>query len=263
MNGRKKIVLSAAAVAVAVALAAAWFMLRPSTGSGDPGGTGEGEDGMKGRYAQISQEEAVRMMNKDDGHLIVDVRRQDEFDGGHIPGAVCIPNESIDGRTEALPDLKQILLVYCRSGRRSKEAAQKLADAGYKNVYEFGGILDWTGPVVTDVEIRFVNQVGEADVWILRDTEANRKTTLWGKADLAGSKAGAEATLTVERDGSGSFLFRAIGADHMYYRVDGVALENGSCLVFRRGGGPLDYELAVEDAAGNETALYPVPANKL
>ena len=100
-------------------------------------------------YKQITQEEAKEMMTKDDGHIIVDVRRQDEYDEGHIPGAVLIPNESItDKQPEELPDLNQIILVYCRSGRRSKEASQKLADMGYTNVYEFGGINTWTGEVV-------------------------------------------------------------------------------------------------------------------
>ena len=89
------------------------------------------------------------MMAKNDGHIIVDVRRQDEYDEGHVPGAILIPNESITDKKHAeLPDLDQIILVYCRSGRRSKEAAQKLADMGYTNIYEFGGIIDWTGETV-------------------------------------------------------------------------------------------------------------------
>lgn len=100
-------------------------------------------------YKQITQEEAKETMAKDDGHIIVDVRRQDEYDEGHIPGAVLIPNESItDKQPEELPDLDQIILVYCRSGRRSKEASQKLANIGYTNVYEFGGINTWTGEIV-------------------------------------------------------------------------------------------------------------------
>ena len=100
-------------------------------------------------YTQITQEEAKEMMKKDDGHIIIDVRRQDEYDEGHIPGAVLIPNESItDKQPEELPELDRIILVYCRSGRRSKEASQKLADIGYTNVYEFGGINTWTGEIV-------------------------------------------------------------------------------------------------------------------
>ena len=100
-------------------------------------------------YTQITQEEAKAMMAKNDGHIIVDVRRQDEYDEGHVPGAILIPNESItDKKPAELPDLDQIILVYCRSGRRSKEAAQKLADMGYTNIYEFGGIIDWTGETV-------------------------------------------------------------------------------------------------------------------
>ncbi len=100
-------------------------------------------------YKQITQEQAKEMMARDDGHIIVDVRRQDEYDEGHIPGAVLIPNEEISTERPAqLPDPGQIILVYCRSGRRSKEASQKLADMGYVNVYEFGGIIDWTGDIV-------------------------------------------------------------------------------------------------------------------
>ncbi len=101
------------------------------------------------QYKQISQEEAKEMMNREDGHIIVDVRRRDEYDEGHLPDAILIPNESIDkSRPKELPDLDQIILVYCRSGRRSKEASEKLAAMGYKNVYEFGGIITWTGETV-------------------------------------------------------------------------------------------------------------------
>ena len=106
------------------------------------------ESEMANSYKQISQEEAKLMMEKDDGHVIVDVRRADEYKEGHIPGAILIPNESISSvQPEELPDLDQIILVYCRSGRRSKEAAEKLANIGYSNIYEFGGIIDWTGDI--------------------------------------------------------------------------------------------------------------------
>ncbi len=102
-------------------------------------------------YIQIDQETAKEMMERDDGHIVIDVRRQDEFDSGHIPGAVCIPNESIETTPPVLlSDPDQVILVYCRSGRRSKEAAQKLADMGYRNVYEFGGIIDWSGEIVAE-----------------------------------------------------------------------------------------------------------------
>ena len=105
----------------------------------------------KAEYTRISQEEAKEMMARDDGHVIVDVRRQDEYNAGHIPGAILIPNETISGNSpEALPDYDQIILVYCRSGNRSKQASEKLAAMGYKNVYEFGGINSWTGEIVTD-----------------------------------------------------------------------------------------------------------------
>ena len=108
-------------------------------------------DGMVRSYTQISQDEAKEMMEQDDGHVIVDVRRPDEFAAGHIPGAICIPNETIESeQPEELTDLDQVILIYCRSGNRSKQAAQKFFDMGYTNVYEFGGINDWTGEVVTE-----------------------------------------------------------------------------------------------------------------
>ena len=104
-------------------------------------------------YTQISQDEAMKMMQEQTDCLIVDVRRPDEFAEGHIAGAVNVPNETIeDEAPEALPDKEQTLLVYCRSGNRSKEASQKLADMGYTNVYEFGGINTWEGEIVTGEE---------------------------------------------------------------------------------------------------------------
>ena len=112
-------------------------------------------DGMvRNSYQRITQEEAARMMEEEDSYIILDVRTREEFESGHIPGAVCLPNEDIDldrpeDLTEVLPDRGQIILVYCRSGNRSRQASQKLADSGYTSVYEFGGINDWTGEVVT------------------------------------------------------------------------------------------------------------------
>ena len=102
-------------------------------------------------YRQISMDEAVTMMAQETGYIILDVRRADEFAEGHIPGAINVANESI-GTDEIpeLPDKDQLILVYCRSGRRSKEAAEKLVKLGYTNVVEFGGILDWKGEIVTD-----------------------------------------------------------------------------------------------------------------
>ncbi len=116
---------------------------------------------MKGTYTQITQEEAARMMQANDGHVIVDVRRQDEYEEGHIPGAILIPNETIGTEPpDLLPHFEQVILIYCRSGNRSKDAAQKLADMGYTNVYEFGGILDWTGEIETGIDPDPMEPVG-------------------------------------------------------------------------------------------------------
>ena len=121
-----------------------------TTDAGTDAGTGSKRvDG----YWQITQDEAVEMMKKDDGHIVVDVRRDNEYITGHIPGAICIPNESItDQKPEELPDLSQVILIYCRSGNRSKQASKKLADIGYTNVYEFGGIIEWRGDTVKGSE---------------------------------------------------------------------------------------------------------------
>lgn len=104
----------------------------------------------KSSYTQINQDTAMEMMLRDDGHVIVDVRRQDEYYAGHIRDAILIPNESIGTeQPKQLPNRNQIILVYCRSGNRSKQAAQKLFNMGYTNVYEFGGINTWTGEIVS------------------------------------------------------------------------------------------------------------------
>ena len=101
-------------------------------------------------YRQINMDEAVTMMAQETGYIILDVRRADEFAEGHIPSAINVANESI-GTDEIpeLPDKNQLIMVYCRSGRRSKEAAEKLVKLGYTNIVEFGGILDWTGDIET------------------------------------------------------------------------------------------------------------------
>ena len=100
-------------------------------------------------YVHISQEDAMAQMVDGEDYILLDVRTQAEYAEGHIPGAICLPNETIGSEPPAeLPDREQTILVYCRSGRRSAEAAQKLADMGYVNVLEFGGIADWTGEIV-------------------------------------------------------------------------------------------------------------------
>lgn len=104
----------------------------------------------KNTYRQIGMDEAAAMMERESGCIILDVRRPDEFAAGHIPGAVNVPNETIGtDEISELPDKDQLIMVYCRSGRRSKEASEKLVKLGYTNIVEFGGILDWPGEVVS------------------------------------------------------------------------------------------------------------------
>lgn len=99
---------------------------------------------------QIGMDEAVTMMEQESGYIILDVRTPEEFAEAHIPNAINVPNESIgtDDIPE-LPDKDQLIMVYCRSGRRSKEASAKLVKLGYTNIVEFGGIIDWKGETVS------------------------------------------------------------------------------------------------------------------
>ncbi len=98
---------------------------------------------------QITQDEVVEMMEQNENYVILDVRTVEEYEEGHIPNAICIPNETIGTEEiKELPDKNQLILVYCRSGNRSKQASEKLVALGYANVFEFGGIIDWKGEVV-------------------------------------------------------------------------------------------------------------------
>ena len=112
-------------------------------------GCGAGEKS-PGSYRQISMEEAVAMMEQEADYILLDVRTQEEYAQGHIPGAICVPNETIgDQEIPELPDKEQLILVYCRSGNRSKQASEKLVKLGYTNSVEFGGINSWTGETVS------------------------------------------------------------------------------------------------------------------
>ena len=105
----------------------------------------------KSGYKQVSMEEGLELMEADSDYILLDVRRDDEVEEGHIPGAINIPNESIGTEEIAeLPDKNQTIYVYCRSGNRSKQASQKLVDLGYTDVIEFGGIIDYSGEIEKD-----------------------------------------------------------------------------------------------------------------
>ena len=95
-------------------------------------------------YVNITAEEAKQIMDSEEGYIILDVRTREEYDQGHIPGAIVISHEEIEEKAEqVLTDKEQLILVYCRSGRRSKIAAEALVELGYTNIKEFGGIIDW------------------------------------------------------------------------------------------------------------------------
>ena len=97
----------------------------------------------------ISMNDIVQIMEENENYIILDVRTQAEYNQGHIPNAICIPNETIGNNTiSELPDKEQLILIYCRSGNRSKQAAEKLKKLGYTNLIEFGGIIDWKGEII-------------------------------------------------------------------------------------------------------------------
>ena len=102
-------------------------------------------------YEQITAKEAKKIMDTEKNYIVLDVRTEEEYNEGHIEGAVLIPDYEINTKAESiLKDKEQLLLVYCRSGRRSKLAAESLAALGYTNIKEFGGIIDWQYEIVTE-----------------------------------------------------------------------------------------------------------------
>lgn len=101
-----------------------------------------------GSYKTISSTEAQQMIEDNKDALILDVRTAAEYESGHIPNAVNLSNEDIQaGKVDSLKDKSQLIMVYCRSGNRSRQAAQKLAELGYTNVVDFGGIQSWQGDI--------------------------------------------------------------------------------------------------------------------
>ena len=104
-------------------------------------------------YRQIDMDEAIAMMEAENDYIILDVRTPEEFSEKHIPGAINVANETIGSEEiPELPDKDQLILVYCRSGNRSKQASEKLVALGYTNIVEFGGINDWPGEVISGTE---------------------------------------------------------------------------------------------------------------
>ena len=111
---------------------------------------GCGAQSEESTYRQVNAEEAAIMMEEESSYIILDVRTAEEYSEKHIPGAINIPNETIGTEDiPELPDKEQLILVYCRSGNRSKQASEKLVKLGYTNIVEFGGINDWTGETVS------------------------------------------------------------------------------------------------------------------
>ena len=138
---RMKRIIKYTGLCIAVILMGALF-LSPQNDSINT----DSNETIKPTYISISMQEAKQRFVSETGYIILDVRHDYEYAEGHIPGAILIDNDLINADTVgSLPQKNQLIFVYCRSGRRSKEAAQKLVDLGYTNIVEIGGILDWDG----------------------------------------------------------------------------------------------------------------------
>lgn len=126
------------------------FSLGCGAGSAADGGKGAvTEEKQEAKFRQVSSTEAQKMLAEETGYILLDVRTPKEYAEGHIPNAVNLPNETIQKEPPAiLADKGQRIFLYCRSGRRSQDAAAKLAAMGYTNIVDFGGIVDWRGDVV-------------------------------------------------------------------------------------------------------------------
>ena len=115
-----------------------------NAGKGNVGSDNGGSGDSSNSHQQVDAETAKKLMDTEDDYVILDARTQAEYDEDHIPGAILIPHDTVATAAEdALPDKDQLILVYCRSGNRSKQASQALVDLGYTNVVEFGGINSW------------------------------------------------------------------------------------------------------------------------
>lgn len=115
------------------------------------GCSSENDKNTENTYKQITSAEAKDLMDSEENYIILDVRTEEEFAEGHIKDAILIPDYEIGEKAESvLTNKEQLILVYCRSGRRSKNAASELAALGYTNIQEFGGIIDWTYGIVTE-----------------------------------------------------------------------------------------------------------------
>ena len=126
---------------LSILLATALIIITMASACSKENGIGTSSDKS---FMTISSEEAKRIMENEENYIILDVRTEEEYKKGHIPEAINIPNEEITlETTNNLTDKDQLILVYCRSGNRSKEASKKLVELGYTNVYDFGGINDW------------------------------------------------------------------------------------------------------------------------
>ena len=131
--------------------------------------------GEKLTYKSLTHEEAIKMIADNPNAIILDVRTPDEYEKKHIPNAILLPLEDLrNGNFASIPDKNQTILIYCWTGRRAQDSAQLLVDKGYKNVYEFGGIADWKGPIV-GTELGAYKTISQEEAMEILSTNPNAK----------------------------------------------------------------------------------------
>lgn len=208
-------------------------------------GCGSQSNGNDGDYRQINTDEAVALMEEESNYVILDVRTPEEYAEKHIPNAINIPNETI-GTDEIpeLPDKDQLILVYCRSGNRSKQTSEKLVDLGYTNIVEFGGINDWTGETVTGDSPQPEASTAESQVTPSESTHHTSEETQAAQSTQSNSEITAEDALSIALDNADVSGEDAYNIKNERDGDNGIPIYD---IEFETDYGDYDFEVAIAD----------------
>lgn len=208
-------------------------------------GCGSQSNGNDSDYRQISTDEAVALMEEESNYIILDVRTPEEYAEKHIPNAINIPNETI-GTDEIpeLPDKDQLILVYCRSGNRSKQASEKLVDLGYTNIVEFGGINDWTGETVTGDSPQPESSTAESQVTPSESTLSASEETQAAQSAQSDGAITPEGALAIALDNADVSESDAYNIKNEQDGDNGIPIYD---IEFETDYGDYDFEVAIAD----------------
>ena len=208
-------------------------------------GCGSQSNGNDGDYQQISTDEAVSLMEEESNYIILDVRTPEEYAEKHILNAINIPNETI-GTDEIpeLPDKDQLILVYCRSGNRSKQASEKLVDLGYTNIVEFGGINDWTGETVTGDSPQPESSIAESQVTPSESTLSASEETQAAQSVQSDGAITPEGALAIALDNADVSESDAYNIKNEQDGDNGIPIYD---IEFETDYGDYDFEVAIAD----------------